>query len=170
MNKPPVPVLGFAAFSGTGKTTLLKKLIAALKQKQLRIGIIKQSHHDFEIDIPGKDSYELRQAGAAQTLITSPHRWALIQENQQIIANSLIENIELLDTENLDIILVEGFKQSAFPKIELYRSSLQKPLLYPNDTNIIAIATDDQNAQHTIPVLDMNNTDEIIDFIVQHFL
>jgi molybdopterin-guanine dinucleotide biosynthesis protein B len=162
--------LGFAAFSGTGKTTLLKKLISILKEKQLRIGIIKQSHHDFDIDIPGKDSYELRKAGATQTLITSPHRWALIQENQHVIANSLIENIELLDTEQLDIILVEGFKQSAFAKIEVHRTSLQKPLLYPNDTNIIAIATDDQNTQHTIPVLDMNNTEEIVDFIFHHFL
>ena len=170
MSKPSIPILGFAAFSGTGKTTLLKKLIVALTEKKLRIGIIKQSHHDFEIDVPGKDSYELRKAGASQTLITSPHRWALIQENQQGIANTLSENIELLDLEKLDIILVEGFKQSAFTKIELNRDSLHKPLLYPHDANIIAIATDNLETQHSIPVLDMNNTEEIVDFIFQHLL
>lgn len=170
MIKTPIPVLGFAAFSGTGKTTLLKKLISALKEKNQRIAIIKQSHHDFDIDIPGKDSYELRKAGATQTLISSPHRWALIQENHQTVANSLIENIDLLDTKQLDIVLVEGFKQADIPKIEVHRKSLQKPLMYPDDTNIIAIATDDQTTRHTIPVLDINKIEETVEFVIQHIL
>jgi len=165
-----VPVVGFAAFSGTGKTSLLKKLIALLHSKQIRVGIIKQSHHDFEVDIPGKDSYELRKAGASQTMITSPYRKVFIEEYHQPAEADLSASIHSLNTSSLDIIFVEGFKHAPFPKIELQRSEFSKPLLYPDDANIIAIATDSNDTHHTIPVLDLNDTDEIYQFIHANFL
>jgi len=165
-----IPVLGFAAFSGTGKTHLLKELINAFHARGIRVGIIKQSHHDFEIDVPGKDSYELRKAGAKQTLISSPFRWALIEENPEP-ETTLASLIKRLDHTVLDIILVEGFKHEPFAKIELHRNSLGKPLLYPEDNNIIAIATDSvNNDHHPIPGLDLNNPQQIMDFIYQEFL
>lgn len=166
----PLPVIGFAAFSGTGKTTLLKKLIALLRARQVNVGLIKQSHHDFDIDIPGKDSYELRKAGAIQTLITSPYRRVLIHEYTSPPVNDLAECLNSLETSTIDLVLVEGFKHASFNKIELQRVSLQKPLLYPEDRNIIAIATDRTDTQHPLPVLDLNDAGEICSFIYQHFL
>jgi len=168
INDFPIPVLGFAAFSGTGKTTLLKKLIPEMKSKGLRIGLIKQSHHDFEIDQPGKDSYELRKAGATQTLLTSPYRWALIHEHDDITEIPLVELLSKLDTKNLDIVFVEGFKQTRFPKIELNRKGINKPLLYPDDDSIIALVTDSQHNNHPIPVLDINHINGILDFICHY--
>jgi molybdopterin-guanine dinucleotide biosynthesis protein MobB len=166
----PVPVVGFAAYSGTGKTTLLKKLIPLLCARQIRVGLIKQSHHDFDIDVPGKDSYELRKAGASQTLITSPYRRVLIHEYKEAGENDFTTCLNSLDTSALDIILVEGFKHMAFTKIELQREGLHKPLLYPTDSNIIAIATDITAKKHALPVLNLNNAEEICDFICLHIL
>jgi molybdopterin-guanine dinucleotide biosynthesis protein MobB len=165
-----VPVVGIAAYSGMGKTTLLKKLIPLLCSKQLRVGLIKQSHHDFDIDVPGKDSYELRKAGASQTLITSPYRRVLIHERTEPGENEFASCLAALDTAALDIILVEGFKHAAFIKIELQRKNLHKPLLYPTDNNIIAIATDNTEEKHALPVLDLNSADEICTFICQQVL
>jgi len=165
-----VPVLGFAAFSGTGKTTLLKAIIALLHTNGFKVGLIKQSHHDFEVDIPGKDSYELRKAGASQTLITSPYRKVLIHENEDALEADLSSSITSLDASCLDIILVEGFKHAPFPKIELQRSDLSKPLLYPEDNNIIAIATDSNNEKHSITKLDLNKPEAIYQFIHDYFL
>lgn len=166
-----LPVLGFAAFSGTGKTTLLVKLIGELTNRKVRIGVIKQSHHDVEIDIPGKDSYQLRKAGASQTLLTSPRRWALIHEDGVNMENDLPATIECLDTGTLDLVLVEGFRHYPFPKIELNRSELEKPFLFPEDDSIIAIATDrPEPVKNRLPVLDINNPQEIMDFIYLKFL
>ena len=164
-----IPVVGFAAFSGTGKTTLLKQLIENLS-KTLNIGLIKQSHHDIEIDVPGKDSYELRKAGATQTLITSPYRLALIKEFSERHKPDLNSIINQLDINELDIVFIEGFKQENFTKIELHRKDLDKPLLYPKDKNIIAIATNDKQASHPITVLDLNNPEEIQNYICKQFL
>ena len=166
----PVPVLGFAAFSGTGKTTLLKELISLFHSRQVRVGLIKQSHHDVEVDVPGKDSYELRKAGASQTLITSPYRQVLIRENSELAETDLESSIDSLDSACLDIILVEGFKHAPFPKIELQRKDLSKPLLYPDDDNIIAIATDSNDNNHPIPILDLNKPEAIYQFINEYFL
>ncbi|NOY66202.1 MAG: molybdopterin-guanine dinucleotide biosynthesis protein B [Gammaproteobacteria bacterium] len=164
-----IPVIGFAAFSGTGKTTLLKELIHTLS-KTMNVGLIKQSHHDIDIDIPGKDSYELRKAGASQTLITSPYRLALIKEFKERPEPDLSNMINQLDLNELDIVFVEGFKQERFTKIELHRKDLGKPLLYPDDKNIIAIATDDKLSSHSITTLDLNKPDEILNYICSHFL
>ena len=163
-----IPLLGFVAFSGTGKTTLLKKLISLLKNENIRIGMIKHAHHTFDIDIPGKDSYELRKAGAAQTIVSSQKRWAMITETPEQEADpELQEMVNALDSSKLDLILVEGFKHIAFSKIELHRPKLGHPLLCNEDKNIIAIATDSPLTNKVnIPLLDINNPDEITKFIL----
>jgi molybdopterin-guanine dinucleotide biosynthesis protein B len=163
----PVPVLGFAAFSGTGKTTLLAQIIPLLKAEGLRVGLIKKSHHDFEIVYPGKDSYVLRQAGATPVMLCSSYRRAIITEHEDRRERSLAEELTYFDTAGLDLILVEGFKHDKdFPKIELHRASLGKPLLFPDDDSIVAIAVD-APLQHppSIPLLDLNNPGEIADFV-----
>lgn len=163
-----IPVLGFAAFSGTGKTTLLTQVLPLLRAKGLRVGMIKHAHHDFDIDIPGKDSYELRKAGAEQMLIASRNRWALMVETPRQQGDpDLDAMLQQLNHDKLDIILVEGFKHVAFPKIELHRPALGKPLLFPDDDSIIAIATDADLSQATsIPVLDLNRPAQVAEFIL----
>lgn len=166
-----IPVLGFAAASGTGKTTLLIKLIPVLKQNGLRIGLIKHSHHDFEIDRPGKDSFRLREAGASPVMLVSRYRRAMITEFTPEKEPRLDDQLKQFDPSELDLILVEGFKTEKFPKIELHRAALNKPLLYPNDPDIIAIATD---VALETPVylkqLDLNQPEMIAVFIQNHLM
>ncbi len=171
MLETKIPVLGFAAYSGTGKTTLLKQLLPLLRQRGLRIGMIKHAHHDFDIDIPGKDSYELRKAGANEMLIASGKRWALMVETEQDGDPVLQEMLNRLDQANLDMVLVEGFKHEEFPKIELHRPSVGKPLIFPQDRNIIAVATDGKLSQATdLPILDLNDIQAIAGFVVTNFM
>ena len=163
-----VPVLGFVAPSGTGKTTLLSKLIPLLRDRGLRVAVIKHSHHNVDIDKPGKDTYILRQAGANQTLIASKQRWALMVENDthedEVDLNEIIQH---LDQSQLDLILVEGFKHSNFQKIEIYRSGKGYQPLFLSDANIIAVVSDKHIEEtENIGVLDLNNTDEILKYIV----
>ncbi len=168
----PCPLLGFVAFSGTGKTTLLEKLIPILKGRGLRIGLLKHGHHDFDIDHPGKDSYRLRQAGAGQVMIASRKRWAMINENDLALPEpDLASLLPKFDTDTLDLLLVEGFKHERYPKIELRRASLQKPLLYPDDPDIIAMVCDEpETTRAPIPVLDLNRPETIAQFIDSHIL
>jgi molybdopterin-guanine dinucleotide biosynthesis adapter protein len=171
MSELSTAVLGFAAFSGTGKTTLLTQLIPILKQRGLRIGVIKYSHHDFEIDQPGKDSFRLRAAGATPVMIVSPYRRVLISEFVEHKTVNLQEQLAVFPIHGLDLLLVEGFRDESFAKIELHRPSLGKPLLYPNDTNIIAIASDAALDTPThLPCLNLNAPVAIADYIVEHFL
>ena len=166
---PHPPVLGFAAWSGTGKTTLLKQLIPELKANGLRLGVVKHAHHSFDIDTPGKDSYELRKAGADHMLISSRQRWALMVERDSGAEPRLQELLTQLPEGEVDLILVEGFKHEQFPKIELHRPSRQRPLLFPDDNNIIAIASDAElTPQPQIPVLDLNDLQGIVDFVMVH--
>jgi len=161
-----VPVLGFAAFSGTGKTTLLLKVLPILRAEHLRVGMIKHAHHSFEVDHPGKDSYELRKAGADQMLVVSRQRWALMVEATRDDDPRLDEVLLDVDQANLDLILVEGFKQEHFPKIELHRPSLGNPLLFPQDGSIVAVATDAPlQARCSLPELDLNEPHEIAAFV-----
>jgi molybdopterin-guanine dinucleotide biosynthesis protein MobB len=163
------PVVGFAAYSGAGKTTLLKQLLPLLVERGVRIGMIKHAHHKFEIDIPGKDSYELRKAGASQVLVASARREALMTEKTAESEPDLDTLIGQLNQDAIDLILVEGFKQVAFPKIELFRPVMGKPALYPEDADIIAVATYAELPVAThLPVLDINNPAAIAAFILQH--
>ena len=162
------PVIGFCAYSGTGKTTLLKKIIPLLREKNLRLAVIKHAHHDFEIDHPGKDSIELRQAGAEQIVVSSARRRAIIIENHDNQAEpTLAELVEDLDHSWLDLILIEGFKNEIYSKIELHREAMNRPLLYKNDANIVAIATDHTHSAH-LPVLDINQPAQIVEFIFEY--
>ncbi len=171
MENALVPIIGFAAYSGTGKTTLLTKLIPLLGRTGLRIGIVKHSHHDFEIDRPGKDSYKLRLAGAESVLLVSAYRRAIINEFKEPVEPRLNEQLSAIDQSLLDLILVEGFRHEKFPKIELHRPILGKPLLYPNDQSIIAVATDRPlSLPAHLPRLDLNDVEQIGNFIIQRFL
>jgi molybdopterin-guanine dinucleotide biosynthesis protein B len=171
MQHAHVPMLGFAAFSGTGKTTLLTQTIPILKHHGLRIGLIKHSHHNFQIDQPGKDSFRLRAAGASPVMLVSTHRRAIITEITPEREPRLDDQLKLFDQSELDLILVEGFKAEQFPKIELHRPSLNKPLLYPNDPNIIAIASDYAlETPDYLTQLDINQPEMIAAFILNQFM
>lgn len=172
MVKFHLPIMGFAAFSGTGKTTLLSKVIPLLTEKGYRIGIIKHTHHNIDIDKPGKDSHVLREAGAAQTVVASRNRTAIIIEKPEATNEPILEDaLANLQTSCLDLVLVEGFKAAKFSKIELHREALGKPYLYPNDTNIIAIASDHEIEDLCkIDQLDINQPQQIADFIERKLL
>ena len=166
------PLLGFAAYSGTGKTTLLAQVIPVLKERGIRVGVLKHAHHTFEIDYPGKDSHTLRKAGACQTLIASSKRWALVTEtpfnDEHPVLNDMLSH---LDQSQLDLILVEGFKDEVHPKIELHRPAHEKdrnrPFIHEVMPNIIAIASDEPvTPKIDIPQLDLNNIDQIIEFVI----
>ena len=162
-----VPILGFAAYSGTGKTTLLTQLVPLMRQSGLDIAVVKHAHHEFDIDQPGKDSYELRKAGANQMLVGSSRRAALIIEHEQKAEPGLQDLLPMLDIGKINLILVEGFKSESFPKIE--RAALNRPLRCSTDPDIIAVASDTSlpNVKH-VPVLDLNRAGEIADFILAH--
>ena len=162
-------LIGFAAYSGTGKTTLIKLIVKLLKELNLKVSVIKHAHHDFDVDKIGKDSYEIRKSGAENMLISSANRWALMHENTNNSELSLNDLINVLDPLDSDIILVEGFKAEKFPKIELYREEIGKALLYTSDESIIAIATDSKiETSKDIEVLDINNPQEIADYIIKY--
>lgn len=164
----PLPILGFAAWSGTGKTTLLSQVIPLLKAKGLRIALIKHAHHSFDIDHPGKDSHILRKAGANEVVIASKHRIACVREtpsNQE--EPSLKDMLSVIQLKNIDLVLVEGFKMADIPKIELHRKRLNKPYLFPQDTNIIAIAEDSDTdiPRRGIKSLDLDQPAQIAAFV-----
>lgn len=164
--RPNLPLLGFAAYSGTGKTTLLEALLPMLTESGLRIGVLKHAHHDFDVDKPGKDSYRLRKAGAGQMLISSRKRHVLMTETPEAEAD-FDYLLTRFDTDKLDLILVEGCKNIAFPKIELHREEVGKPWLYSNDSNIIAIAADIQ-VESELPQMSINDLESIRDFIINY--
>jgi molybdopterin-guanine dinucleotide biosynthesis protein B len=165
-----IPVIGIcAAGSNAGKTTLITQLIPALAQQQIRTSVIKHAHHRFDIDHPGKDSYQIREAGAAQTLVASNLRWALMTERQHTTDKDkeldLADLLQQFDIRYADLILVEGFKSALIPKIEVYRATMDSPLLAPNDPHIVAVASD-MVLNVNVPVLDLNNIPAITDFIL----
>ncbi|HEY9148732.1 MAG TPA: molybdopterin-guanine dinucleotide biosynthesis protein B [Gammaproteobacteria bacterium] len=162
------PVLGFVAHSGTGKTTLLEKLIPLLQQRGIRVALLKHAHHDFDIDQPGKDSYRLRQAGAGQVMIASRKRWALINENPlQQDEPQLHQLLQQFDPQRIELLLVEGFKHESYPKIELQRQELAKPSLHPDDPDIIAVAANRPCSDCALPQLDIDRPETIAEFIMQ---
>ncbi|MEI8634032.1 molybdopterin-guanine dinucleotide biosynthesis protein B [Vibrio sp. PP-XX7] len=161
---PDIPVLGFAAFSGTGKTTLLEKVIPILVEHGFQVGVYKHSHHVVELDKPGKDSFRLRKAGACQTLLSTPERSILTTEVRDDKSADFYQRLTQFDTQHLDIILVEGCKEKHFPKIEIHRAEMEKPWLYRSDPAILAVASTTP-IDGPIPYLDLNNTAQIVSFI-----
>ncbi|WP_150145403.1 molybdopterin-guanine dinucleotide biosynthesis protein MobB [Enterobacter bugandensis] len=160
-------VLAISAWSGTGKTTLLKKLIPALCARGIRPGLIKHTHHNMDVDKPGKDSYELRKAGAAQTMVASNQRWALMTETPDEAPLDLAYLVSRMDHSMLDLVLVEGFKHEAVPKILLFRSDAGHDISELTlDEYVIAVASD-VALDIEVPVLDLNDEDGIAEFIVK---
>ncbi|UMM01648.1 bifunctional molybdopterin-guanine dinucleotide biosynthesis adaptor protein MobB/molybdopterin molybdotransferase MoeA [Vibrio campbellii] len=162
-----IPILGFAAYSGTGKTTLLEALLPKLTEAGLRIGMLKHAHHNFDVDQPGKDSHRLRKAGASQMLISSRNRFALMTETPES-ESEFDYLLTRFDEDKLDVVLVEGCKNIAFPKIELHREEVGKPWLHPNDENIIAIASDSGELDSELPQMNINDLEAIAQFVIQY--
>ncbi|HJV66900.1 MAG TPA: molybdopterin-guanine dinucleotide biosynthesis protein B [Geomonas sp.] len=161
--------VSFVAKSGTGKTTLLEKVIAELKSRGYRIGVVKHDAHRFDIDHPGKDSYRLTAAGADTMLISSPEKLAMVKKHQE---SPPIEELIATYFADVDIVLTEGFKKSGMPKIELHRRERSETLLCRgenHDPTLIAIASDEP-LEVDVPVLDLNDPGQVAGFIVSYFL
>ena len=158
-------VLGIAGFSGSGKTTLIEKIIPELVRDGLRISLIKHAHHEFDVDQPGKDSYRHRMAGCAEVLVSSDRRWALMHELRGAAEPSLQEQLRHFGP--CDLVLVEGYKNDPIPKIEVHRRAVQAPLLYPQDSNVIAIATDEP-LETALPQFTLDDVPGIARFVTRH--
>lgn len=166
-----VPLLGFCAYSGTGKTTLLTQLIPLLRAQGLRIAVIKHTHHVIDLDQPGKDSYRMREAGAQQVVLASHQRIISMQESSgRQREASLADALTCISPLTTDLVLVEGFKHEAYPKIELHRPSLGKPLMFPADGNIIAVASDEPGLELPAHLarLDLNAPETVAAFVRKH--
>lgn len=167
------PVLGLAGWSGAGKTTLLEAVIPRLRDGGLAIAVLKHAHHHVDVDQPGKDSYRLRSVGAHQVLLSSSQRRALLVERQQPGDPVLESELRWFDhalRDTCDLILVEGFRNQRLPKIEVHRPALGKPLLFPNDACILAIACNALPAASPppdLPLLDLDQPDGVAAFILE---
>jgi molybdopterin-guanine dinucleotide biosynthesis protein B len=159
-------IFGLAGWSGSGKTTLMTALIPELVSRGVSVSTIKHAHHAFDIDQPGKDSWRHRQAGATEVMVASDHRWALMHELRGAAEPSLDELVWLMSP--VDLVLVEGFKRHAHRKIEVYRRSLGKPLLHPEDPDIVAIASDEPLTGFSVPYLPLSDAGAIAGFILRH--
>jgi molybdopterin-guanine dinucleotide biosynthesis protein B len=157
-------VLGIAGWSGAGKTTLITKLIPCLAARGIRIATIKHAHHAFDVDQPGKDSYEHRKAGAFEVIVSSARRWVQMHEVGEGTEATLPELLRRLSP--CDLVLVEGFKTERHPKLEVYRASVGKPPLHPDDARIVAIASDQDFPDVGIPVVDINDVDAVAEQIL----
>jgi len=158
-------VFGFAGWSGSGKTTLIEQIVPRLVGRGMRVSLIKHAHHRFEVDYPGKDSYRHRHAGCSEVLITSDTRWALMHELRGAPELHVAEALARLSP--CDLVLVEGYKRFAMPKLEIHRAELGKPLLHPGDASIIGLATDTPAAFHgrDLPVFGLDACDALATFV-----
>jgi molybdopterin-guanine dinucleotide biosynthesis adapter protein len=161
-------VVGIAGWSGAGKTTLMTRVIPVLVQRGLKVATVKHAHHAFEIDRPGKDSWLHREAGASEVAIVSSRRWALVHELRAEREPPLVEILAKLSPA--DLVIVEGFKRLAYPKLEVFRASLGKPLIQPEDDCIIAIATDAPMSQASVPVVMLDDVDRVADVLLAEAL
>jgi molybdopterin-guanine dinucleotide biosynthesis protein B len=156
---------GFAAYSGSGKTTLMENLIPLLTARGLRVSVIKHAHHAFDVDQPGKDSFRHRQAGAGEVLVSSGARWALMHELRGEAEPELPQLLARLAP--CDLVLVEGFRKQAIPKIEIHRLAAGTPLLFPDDPHIVALATDARTAT-ALPTFALDDCAGIAGFMLKH--
>jgi molybdopterin-guanine dinucleotide biosynthesis protein B len=158
-------IFGFAGWSGSGKTTLIEKLIPRLTAHGLRVSLIKHAHHRFDVDQPGKDSYRHRHAGCTEVMVSSSRRWALMHELRGSEEPRLDEHIRRMSP--CDLLLVEGFKREPIPKLEVYRASVGEAMLHGEDSNIIAIASD-QRLETALPQFQLDDADGIAGFVLRH--
>ncbi len=158
-------VVGIAGWSGSGKTTLLARLIPLLRSRGLTVATLKHAHHSFDVDQPGKDSYEHRRAGAGEVIISSARRWVQMHEIGDGAEATLPQLLAKVSPCNL--VLVEGFKTERYPKVEIFRASLGKPPLYPQDTQIVAVATDQPLSGTDIPCVDLNDIPALADLVLR---
>jgi len=159
-----LPILAIVGWSGTGKTTLLQQVIPILSSKGIRAGLIKHTHHQMDVDTPGKDSYLLRKAGANQVIVASSERWALMCETLEKQLINLPYLLSRMDHSTLEVVLVEGFKEEHVPKIVLWRVGIKGGIEELLDEQVIAVASD-QKLTLNVPVLDINRPDSVADFI-----
>ena len=156
-------LIGLSGWSGSGKTQLITALIPALRARGRTVSTVKHAHHSFDIDKPGKDSYVHREAGAEEVLISSANRWALMRELRGSPEPPLRELLTRLAP--VDLVLIEGFKREAHPKIEIHRAAVGKPLLYPDDPQMVAIASDPVLGNAPIPHVSLNDIAAIADLV-----
>jgi molybdopterin-guanine dinucleotide biosynthesis protein B len=159
-------IFGLAGWSGSGKTTLMTALIPELVSRGITVSTLKHAHHAFDVDHPGKDSWRHRQAGAREVMVSSQNRWALMHELRGAPEPSFGELVRRMSP--VDLLLVEGFKRNPHPKIEVYRPSLGKPLLHPEDPFIVAIASDEALPGLPLPWLPLSDVGAIATFVLAH--
>jgi molybdopterin-guanine dinucleotide biosynthesis adapter protein len=157
-------VLGIAGWSGSGKTTLITKLIPLLAQRGVRVATLKHAHHAFDVDQPGKDSYEHRKAGACEVIVSSARRWVQMHEVGAGQEATLPELLRRLSP--CDLVLVEGFKTGQHPKMEVFRATVGKTPLHPDDRRIVAIASDQKFPEARVPVVDINDIAAVADIVL----
>jgi molybdopterin-guanine dinucleotide biosynthesis adapter protein len=161
----PMRIIGLAGWSGSGKTTLITKLIPCLIARGVKVSTLKHAHHGFDLDQPGKDSFFHRTAGATEVIISSAKRWAILHELREEPEWDLGALVAKMSP--VDLVVVEGFKRDAFPKLEIHRAANGKPLIHPEDPHIVAIASDVPLPRATIPIVDLNNIDAIADLLLK---
>jgi len=157
--------IAIAGYSGCGKTTLIEKIIPCLVMDGYRVSLIKHAHHEFDIDQPGKDSHRHRQAGASEVLVSSSKRWALMHELRGAQEPSLEEQLQHFSP--CDVVIVEGWKNNAMPKIEVHRKLSDKPLLFSHDKNVVAVASDEILATN-LPQFNLDDAAGVAQFIITH--
>jgi len=158
-------IIGITGWSGSGKTTLIIKLLPELVALGLRVATLKHAHHDFDVDLPGKDSYEHRKAGASEVIVASSRRWAQMHELGEEGEASLSALLRRLSP--CDLVLIEGYKREHHPKIEIYRQIVGKPLRQPDDPTIVAIASDVPVPEATVDVIDLDDVNAVAAAIVE---
>ncbi len=158
-------VFGLAGYSGAGKTTLIEQLIPRFTARGLRVSLIKHTHHNFDVDQPGKDSFRHRAAGAGEVLLTCDARWVLMHELRGQEEPTLEEQLAVLSP--CDLVLVEGFKQTAISKLEVHRPAYGKPPIWPDNASVVAVATNG-TVDCPLPLLDLNDPDAIVQFILDY--
>jgi molybdopterin-guanine dinucleotide biosynthesis protein MobB len=159
-------LFGLAGWSGSGKTTLTAKLLPELIARGIAVSTMKHAHHNFDIDQPGKDSYVHRMAGAQEVLVASANRWALMHEHRGAAEPTVAELIAHMTP--VDLLLIEGYKREPHDKLEIHRTAHGKPLIYPEDRHIVAIATDARLPDCPLPQLPIDDVPTIAAFIIKH--
>jgi molybdopterin-guanine dinucleotide biosynthesis protein B len=162
----PMRIIGLAGWSGSGKTTLIKKVIPCLIARGLKVSTLKHAHHGFDLDQPGKDSFFHRAAGATEVVVSSSKRFAILHELREEPEWDLPALVAKMSP--VDLVLVEGYKRDAFPKLEIHRAANGKSVIHPEDPHVVAIASDVPLPQARVPVVDLDDIERIVDLLIKH--